>query len=210
MFILIDQAYGHRMTPVKSLLKDWEKVQSIPAMDGLKENLSVDEKESQKKLNHALSAYTSEKKKFKPKQVFYAEDIMSEKVFSVFENEEIETVVDAFIQKRYRHIPIVNLDYTVVGLVSDRDIHNWNKKNWSESLEERMERLERKETVSIFKKEVVCASVKTPIRMMAHVMLKKRMGCMPVVTDEAKLIGMVTRSDILRAIVNFAPMEIWL
>jgi CBS domain-containing protein len=210
MFILIDQAYGHRLTPVKGLLKNWEKVQNIPGMEGLKEHSGLEERESKALTHQALSAYASGKKYSKPKQVFYASDIMSSKVFSVLENEKVETVVESFIQKRYRHIPIVNSENTVVGLVSDRDIHNWNKKNWTESIEEREQRLKEPETVSIFKKEVVCASSNTPIRMMAHVMLEKRMGCMPVVTDDAKIEGIVTRSDILRAIVNFAPLEIWL
>ena len=48
----------------------------------------------------------------------------------------------------------------------------------------------------------------TEIRLIADVLIKERIGAMPIVDEKEKLVGIVTRSDILRTVVK-APLELW-
>lgn len=57
--------------------------------------------------------------------------------------------------------------------------------------------------------QVVCASAETSIRRVAEVMLLHKVDALPV-TDEAQRVqGIVTRTDLLRALVLEAPLELW-
>ena len=40
-------------------------------------------------------------------------------------------------------------------------------------------------------------------------MFKERIGAMPIVDDQGTLVGILTRSDILRVLVNKAPLQLW-
>lgn len=41
-------------------------------------------------------------------------------------------------------------------------------------------------------------------------MLQKNIGCLPVLDENDAIVGLVTRSDILRAMVQFGPIDLWL
>lgn len=61
--------------------------------------------------------------------------------------------------------------------------------------------------------EVLTAGPRTNIRELARVLLEQDIRGMPVVdqgSDPPVVIGVVTRSDILRALVHYAPLELWL
>ncbi|MDB9744305.1 CBS domain-containing protein [Fibrobacterales bacterium] len=205
MFILINQAYGNRLTSAQSLLKNWNKVEKSQPLKELKLEKQTDEKPHP--FLKALNSYKTPQKYFKPQQVYYAKDIMAKNVYSVKENTLLASVLVDFIQKDYSHIPIVDEDSQILGLVSDRDIHTWNNRIWTENMNNGLKEFE---VVSCLKKEIICAREDTSIRMVATVMLEKKIGCLPIVDDDARVLGIITRSDILKAIVKYAPLETWL
>jgi acetoin utilization protein AcuB len=47
------------------------------------------------------------------------------------------------------------------------------------------------------------------LRDAARVMLDARIGSLPVVDASGKLLGMLTRSDVLQAVVELAPFDVW-
>lgn len=62
----------------------------------------------------------------------------------------------------------------------------------------------------IGRQRVLAARPDTNVRELARVLLEQGIHGMPVVDETERLMGVVTRSDILRALVNYAPMEMWL
>jgi CBS domain-containing protein len=62
---------------------------------------------------------------------------------------------------------------------------------------------------AITKTRVLTASRETAIRQIAFVMIEQRIGAMPIIDESGHLEGIITRSDILRAVVNQAPLELW-
>jgi CBS domain-containing protein len=56
---------------------------------------------------------------------------------------------------------------------------------------------------------VVSTDPITDIRRVARVLLDYKLSGLPVVSEQAELVGIVTRSDILRALVNDPPLSLW-
>ena len=102
---------------------------------------------------------------------------------------------ELFRDKRFRHVPVVSEDSRLIGIFSDRDYLS------AESEELRVGEL--------MKTNVICARPTTEIRKIAEVLFQERIGAMPIVDENHELVGIVTRSDILCAVVNEAPLQIW-
>jgi acetoin utilization protein AcuB len=63
---------------------------------------------------------------------------------------------------------------------------------------------------------VLSASVKTNIREICNVMFNHHIGALPIVLEgqlegqSGVLAGMITRSDILRAMIKHGPVQLWI
>ena len=56
---------------------------------------------------------------------------------------------------------------------------------------------------------VITATPDTRIREIARLLIERRIGAMPIMDKYDNLVGIITRSDVLRAVVNHAPLELW-
>lgn len=58
-------------------------------------------------------------------------------------------------------------------------------------------------------KQVITADPVSDIRRVAQVMQEYHLSGVPIVNDQDKLIGIVPRSDLLRAVTNEPPLNMW-
>ena len=136
---------------------------------------------------------------------------MSPLVQSLKPEATFDDAKNLFQKFRYRHVPIVDETGKLVGIVSDRDVlreaaniagavTGWMKEVVSnaKSIDEFMTR------------RVLTALPNTEIRFIAKVMFEERIGAMPIVDSHGRVSGIITRSDILRMLVNNAPLELWI
>ena len=104
-------------------------------------------------------------------------------------------------QHPFRHMPVVNADKKLVGILSSHDIllalHQYSASILSESI------------TTIMITQVITAGPETRVRRIAEVMVNHNIGCVPVVADNDQVIGIVTRTDILRSVMHEAPLELW-
>jgi acetoin utilization protein AcuB len=138
-----------------------------------------------------------------------AEQIMSSPVTSLSPDIPMTEAWQMFRDTRYRHMPVVSANQEVVGILSDRTLLRYaatsgRKPPYDETSPEAKISIH-----NIFNERVITATPDTPIRHIAKMMFEKRVGAMPVVTEAGKLVGIITRSDILRTVVNQAPLELW-
>ena len=134
------------------------------------------------------------------RRLLYARDIMTSPVFTLQTRTPIQAARDTMTKRRYRHIPIVGDEGGVVGILSDRDVLRWLAAGGVAP---------DASVTTLMKSEVLVATPETEIRELARVMFFERVGCLPITSDTGALLGIITRSDILRALLGSAPLELW-
>jgi CBS domain-containing protein len=139
-----------------------------------------------------------------PKELKFAREIMTTPVSFISPNTSMKEVNEIFTAKRYRHLPVVSADHHLVGLISDRDALRFNA----------TVHIERKdpnqvEVSLIMTSGILTATSDTLIRDLARTMFEERIGSLPIVDQGSGLVGIVTRSDILRALLKFGPIHLW-
>jgi len=136
--------------------------------------------------------------------LFHAYQIMSSPVKTVKPEMKIIEVWDLFKISEIYHAPVVNAEGRIIGIVSDRDllkaliIENGRVVNRTEGV-----------ISDIMEREVITSGRFTDIRRIAKVMFDEHIGSMPILDDNRKLEGIITRSDILHALVNYPPLKMW-
>lgn len=129
--------------------------------------------------------------------------IMSSSVITLSSGLPLSAAEDLFAQRRFRHIPIVDSDGKPEGIVSDRDILRIRAAIKQGAHERRV-------VGEIMSKNVLTVTPDTPIRDAARVLIEEHIGCLPVVDSNNRIVGMVTRSDILRTLMKNVPLKLWI
>ncbi|MFQ5932249.1 MAG: HPP family protein, partial [Nitrospiraceae bacterium] len=108
--------------------------------------------------------------------------------------------------KGFRHIPIINPEAVLTGLISDRDLMQFAghleqspgaSSNQRDFVQEAMTT------------KVVTAIPITEITEIARVLLVEHISSLPIIDGANRPIDILTVSDILRAIMRHASLELW-
>ncbi|MFI5300649.1 MAG: HPP family protein [Polyangiales bacterium] len=91
-----------------------------------------------------------------------------------------------------RHLPIVNDDGEIVGIVSDRDL-------WGESLQLPDGMPSASPISSLMTGAVVTVTPETDLVEVIELLLEQRVGAVPVVDADAQVVGVVSYVDVLRS-----------
>ena len=161
----------------------------------------------QKKADQAYSETLQVNKERGP--ALHAHQIMTSPVITLRPDTMITEAWHLFRERRFRHIPVVTADGKIYGIISDRDLLRYAATSgkvppYSESTPEATTPI-----ANLTKTRVIASTRDTEIREIAKILFEQRVGAMPVVTDKGQLEGIITRSDILRTLVNHAPLELW-
>lgn len=130
-----------------------------------------------------------------------AERIMSHPVVYLQQTNTLNDVIRMMANNRFRHIPIVDDNYQLMGIISDRQVF---KALFSDEHTFNGTDLAAEHMV----KKVVSARPKTSVLEIAYVMFELNVGSMPIVADDGHILGIVTRSDIGRAFLMTAHLDI--
>lgn len=126
-----------------------------------------------------------------------AEQIMVSPVITLRSETSVADAQTLFRQHQFRHIPILSAESRLIGIISDRDLLQHIDNPFQTNIQR------------LVNGRVLVAKPDTEIREIAAVLFEQRIGAMPIIDDDENLIGILTRSDILRILVNRAPLELW-
>ncbi|WP_110927245.1 acetoin utilization AcuB family protein [Bacillus massiliglaciei] len=126
------------------------------------------------------------------------EKIMKKDVIALTPSDIIKDALYIIKEKRLRHIPIVDEEFQLVGLVSDRDIRDASPSIFRTS--EYKDDFER-ELGAIMKTEVITGHPLDFVEEIGAVFCEKNISCMPII-KEKKLVGMITGTDLLHSYVE--------
>jgi len=138
----------------------------------------------------------------------FANQIMVSPVITLTTQAVIDEAIKLFQEKQIRHMPVLSLQGALQGMISERDILRYLG-GVSESYEQRTTQGAISQPVTqLMQPRVLTASAETDVRYIARLFVDRRVGAMPIVTA-GKLVGIITRSDILRAVMGHFELELW-
>ena len=143
-----------------------------------------------------IGAYKKQEKEFKKQQkAYYAYDIMSSPVKCLQDTQPIQEAIKIMSKFSYRHIPILNDEGVLCGLLSERDLigHSTSTKSIQ----------------TIMTPEVLTCYEQTKITDIASIMLHEKINSIPIINDQYKLTGIITQSDILKLVTKLFPLNTW-
>lgn len=137
-----------------------------------------------------------------------ASQIMSLDVITLTPHDLISAAIKVFKSKKIRHIPIVKENKIVVGIISERDILHYLSGTTDDYTQQKLHIKANEEINQLMKSQVITASTDTDVRYIARLFVEQHIGAMPIVKD-ASLVGVITRSDILGAVMRNFILELW-
>ena len=125
-------------------------------------------------------------------------DLMSEPVFTLQPGDDLETLYDLMDAHHVRHVPVVDRDGDIVGLVTQRDLaRSALGAQDALPLSTQQEILRRRRVLEIMATEVETVEPDQDLRTAAEILLENKIGCLPVV-EGGHVVGILTESDFVR------------
>lgn len=124
--------------------------------------------------------------------------LMTPVVKTLQRNDQLTIADDVMREQRIRHLPVLDEDGLVCGVVSQRDLFRGalaKALGYGQTAQQKMHSM-------LLVKEVMSTTVVTigphePLANAARLMIENKVGCLPVLDGE-KLVGILTESDFVK------------
>jgi CBS domain-containing protein len=121
-----------------------------------------------------------------------AKDIMTKEVVTVSPSATVKELAKILIQQQLSGVPVVNQQGQILGVASEADIVA--KKG--------------RQVKDIMSKKVLSIAEDTPVEEIAALMMTNKIKRLPVMR-EGKLVGIVSRADIVGAVATGKPIAVY-
>lgn len=129
-------------------------------------------------------------------------DLMTREVTTLQRNDTLKSADDLMRLGRIRHLPVLDEDRNLAGIVSQRDLFLGGLLRalgyGAHARERALEGLFVKEAM---KTDVLTTTASTPLAQAAALMLERKVGCL-VVVDGLKVVGILTEADFVKLAVS--------
>jgi CBS domain-containing membrane protein len=137
---------------------------------------------------------------------YMVRDLMSGSVVTLTRGQSIPFARELMALKRLRHLPVVDEQGLLVGLVTHRDLLAAAISSLTPlSHDEREELQFRIPVVQVMREHVWTIDPDAPADAAARLMLDHRIGCLPV-TEGRRLVGIITEADLVEAAAILLPL----
>lgn len=128
----------------------------------------------------------------------YVRDLMTRDVLTLERNEKLAVADDVMRLGRIRHLPIVDADGALAGIVSQRDLfHSGLIKALGYGTHAQRNALDMLVVKEAMKTEVTTTTPDTKLGDAAKLMFEKKIGCL-VVVENTKVVGILAESDFVK------------
>lgn len=145
-----------------------------------------------------------------------AKDIMNEDVIAVKAGDNVENVVRILLENKISGVPVVDEDSKVIGIVSEADLIYPEKSlhlpafipildgiiflESFKKLEKEIKKMTAYKVEDVMVKKVITVNEDTEVEEVVNILIDKKINRVPVVNEDDKLVGIITRSNILKHI----------
>ena len=111
--------------------------------------------------------------------MIYVSDLMTNRVFTLRRTDTLQDVRSLMQLAKIRHIPVTEDGDHFVGLLTHRDLLGYAVSHLAEINQEEQ------------------AEIESAI-LVGEILYRNKYGCLPVLDDDRKLVGIITEADFLR------------
>jgi CBS-domain-containing membrane protein len=139
----------------------------------------------------------------------FVRDVMTQNVIKVREDADINEVATLLSENRISGLPVVDSQDRVIGMITEADVLAMVGMKKGHTFKDVIRHLlgeplsgpkRSKRLRDVMTKPAITASPEADIREIALTLDEKRIKRLPVVDEQGKLIGVISRADIVRAI----------
>lgn len=136
--------------------------------------------------------------------LYHANQIMQRQLVTVYADDDVTRAWRILVEHQIHQAPVLDSRLRLIGIVSERDLLTTLNVDDGQVRDVLAKRVS-----DVMTTPVVAASPVTDIRRIASVMLDRDVEGVPIVNDAGTLVGFVSHSDIIRAVVADPPLSIW-
>ncbi len=127
--------------------------------------------------------------------------VMTRNVVTIDKDADISTAWELMAKHGIRHLPVVDENNLLIGIVTDRDIRSAMPSSRSADRED-IEKIASSKIEDIMIKSPVSISPLDTIQDALLLLQKKRFGALPVVDDQGRLTGIISTRDLLHEFIE--------
>ena len=133
------------------------------------------------------------------------EEIMKTNVITLPPTATIAEALQLLQEHKIRHIPIIDGEECVIGIVSDRDVRDASPSIFAKNPDqsELMNEIQ-----TIMSQPVVTIHPMDFVEEIARIFYDEEFACLPVVRDDNKIIGIVTEKDMLNKLIQLTGTHV--
>lgn len=182
------------------------KPERVEESSALASTRAIKGSESSTQARQAVLAYQQQEQAHKqPDLVALISDILHREVQCLNPDQSLSSAWELFKQTGYHHFPVINNQRQVLAILSDGDL----LRALVEQPPARLAEFWHTPVIQLAKRPVLCVHEHTDIRQSSNLLYEYNIGSLPVLNNRNELCGIVTRSDILRLLSHYGPMELW-
>lgn len=138
--------------------------------------------------------------------VYHAYEIMSQPVTGLLASYTLQQAYEVFQQYPFQLMPVLNEDGRLIASLSSRDLYQTllTAKNKTLALTTTIN-----DTLIHDSQRVISAAAVTDVRRISSVLVEHKLDAMPVVDDVGRVVGIVSRTDILKCVTADPPLSLW-
>lgn len=136
--------------------------------------------------------------------LYHASQLMRSPVVTVAAASPVGAAWRVLRDENIRQAPVLDATGTMVGIVTERDLLTAVDLDGDRVIE-----VLTRAVRDVMTSPIVGATPETDIRRIAAVMLDHDVDAVPILGADGRLVGIVARSDILRASVTDPPLSLW-
>ena len=129
-------------------------------------------------------------------------DLMTKEVVTLDANDTLNVADDVMGLARIRHMPVIDGDDSVVGLLSQRDLFRGalaRALGYGEFAQKKLYGILK--VKEVMTNDVLTVAPTTPLVDAAKIMTDRKIGCL-VVIEAGRLVGILTESDFVRLVLS--------
>ena len=158
----------------------------------------------------AVAAYTQAKQHMQARQPLTRVDaLMSTEVITLPDTMTVLNAWKLLAEHGIGQAPVVNASAMLVGLLTRADLINPEQLPTPDSSAVAWRAMLAQSVLDIMRTPVPSVTPDADIRRVARVLLEMDLPGLAVVDDSGLVIGFISRSDILRAVVTDPPLDLW-